>query len=516
MGGKKFDTSRRSFLRRAGMLLSAVGVSAGVKSGLLDSIARRAKKSYGTANAAASDITWHVIDMAHRAGADPRSLFLTKQYKQEAMGNWVSALNCVYTNAEIGEYPAANGQNLYVAEVDGRGGIGVPNPLGTDHADNIFATMGIQGDGGHRSGWTVRGSMNGGVALGKANAMVNQGLTAVDLARWNPNVNVNNPGNITSSDVQEADEFVALYKDTATYMTRAELKLLVGTFELNTSNLVGDGALQKLDAIWRDARPIAGQDDVFKIGHAGRAQSLFSINLDPNAAPGEVFEPLDMSGTPISNLDLLTDFEYGNTNFRAGGVHVGEMAFHAYRAFAHPSMLLNSMIVQANTNDWHGQNSPGAAGSRQALWATLWTRMIDSYAKFAKVTPDTLNDPTGELGYTLWDTSLIILTSEFARSTRWSGDNGDTLPQWMVLAGGSVIGRTVGDVQVRSDANAGGGYSNDRVMGFNGADLDNPQPGANRMDDADVYASVVTTLNGQPYQGSPVYQDAIFDLSTFG
>lgn len=515
MGGKKFDTSRRSFLRRAGMVLSAVGVSAGVKSGLLDSIARKAKKDFGTAHAAASDIKFHIIDMAHRAGADPRSLFLAKSYKQTPMANWVSALNCVYSNAEIGEYPAYNGQNLYLAEVDGRGGIGVANPLGA-HADNIMFSLSLQGDGGHRSGWTVRGSNNGGVALGKANAMLNQGITAVDLARWNPNVNVNNPGNITSSDVGEADEFVSLYKDTATYMTRSELKLLVGSFELNTSNLVGDGALQKLDAIWRDARPIAGQDDVFKIGHAGRAQSLFSINLDPNAAPAEVYEPLDMSGTPIANTELLLDFEYGNTNFRAGGVHVGEMAYHAYRAFAHPSMLLNSMIVQANTQDWHGQNSFGAAGSRQALWATLWTRMIDSYAKYAKVTPDTLNDPTGELGYTLWDTSLIVMSSEFARSTRWSGDNGDTTPGWVMVAGGAVKGRTVGDTYVADGGGYGGGYSNDRVMGFNGTDLDTPVEGAGRMDDADVYASIVTAINGSPYMGNAMYTDAMFDLSIFG
>lgn len=504
MSGKKVDVSRRSFLQRSALLVSALGVGASVQSGLMDAIVRRAKKSYGSA-LAAGNVYIRQIDIAFRAGQDMKGLFGSRNLKVYDFADRMGSLNYRWSSARTGEYDTGNANKLYLAEVTGQGTLGA-NPLGVNHADKV-AYIRTPGDGGHTSSWTVRGARgNGAVTVTKANAMRTQGVGAVDAVLWNPNVNVQNPGSISLTEVNDQNEFTELFKDKQLYFTREELMHLVGTFELNTANLLGDGALQKLDSIWKTSRPLPGQDDVFQIAHSGRAGSLFSVDLNPTIA--SPYMPTNMqTGSAFDANQALLDFAFGDQDYRFGGTHFGEAFFQLYRAMSHPGNLVLNATIQSNPGDQHGDTSGNdALTTRQGRFANTMTRAISTFMDYAANTPDLLNDPTGELGLTILDTSLIVLSSEFDRSIALSSDSGDRTPGAMALFGGIVNGGTYTDVEPRASASGTdfNGYAAGRVFGLDANGVPN-QPVQGNMSmlpsDEDVYASV---LKAQGYSDSDI------------
>ena len=96
---KPSEITRRNFISRAGMLISALGITGGIQSGLMDGIIRKATKKWGgEALAAQPGAVRYFIELCARAGWQTNSLFGSAGHKYDTAN---SNLNFFSTPANV-------------------------------------------------------------------------------------------------------------------------------------------------------------------------------------------------------------------------------------------------------------------------------------------------------------------------------------------------------------------------------------------------------------------------------
>lgn len=163
--------------------------------------------------------------------------------------------------------------------------------------------------------------------------------------------------------------------------------------------------------------------------------------------------------------------------------------------------LVNSVQLSVNTNDWHGYQQ---IGQNRVFPQQMSIRLAEAI-KFLKVTPDKASS-TGE---TLWDTTVILLTSEFNRGLVGAGRNNvDGQTQGFIAIGKNVEGGYYGGFDLPNKASALGQSSGiDPITGApKVASVSNPLPGKNSP--AEAY-STFQALLGNKFDNSKVLKAMI-------
>jgi hypothetical protein len=460
MALKPSNISRRNFVHRAGMLVTALGLSGSVQSGLMDQIVKKANKKWGREALAQSGTSIkYMVEICYRAGAQINSLFpstghTTPVTSQSARLNiYSSPQNILAFNRDgkttwIADFlPAAGGM--------GQGGRYLKNTL-EDPTLPGLANVGIAQTealdlqtGNHTANFSTRAPTGASVAP----AVLHAG--AIGPARPVQGIQWMNGGGVTNqrgaypalSAVNSRAQFQSLFRELPMYFSRDELKLIVGAFDENTGALVTEGTLHKLDQMWRSTQDVRSgvyndDDPVVVNSRGGRNQSTLSLIAALDARYTASIP--NFNGT-IANAD--------------GGTPLGEALNSAVAGFSVGA--ISTMMVGLDKNDWHGDISAmDTAGSKQGTMNIIHGNALAGLWKSAEQLPD----PDGQ--GVVADHLLVMITSEFARTPLRNGggvgsDNGDGGTGFCVLMGKSIRNGSYGDIRgtdgavLGFDANSG-------------------------------------------------------------
>lgn len=453
---KKPSLSRRSFVRRAGMFVSALGVGGAVQTGLMDSILRKATKKWGgEAFAADNGVVHYVVEICLRAGFQFNSLFPSTGHSMP-IGQRASDLNFYSSPANVLRFDHP-GDSLARPVYFTRYGAGV----GGDRLFNTISSINASGkhvgvatsetivlqNGNHRPDFRTRSpntnapspavlhAFGPGVPKAPVQAVVFN--TVVDVA------NVTGPlPSIDGNGVTGKDQLFSLYRDLPMYFTFDELKLIVGELENGAVKPggVGAGAIHSLDEIFK-MRNVPGTDAVASVSLNGRQQSQLQIGqlLDTTyAAVTGNFIGID-DGTPVfsGGFPNPSVFEGFNGSFKLGSSLAGV-------ASAFGRGALTTAVVNLETNDWHKDiYALDNTGSKQSKWNEYVGNALSGFLQ----TCAQLDDPLAP-GKKVIDSLLVSLASEFTRTPRNANntDNGDGGTQAFAFIGSKVRSGSFGDI----------------------------------------------------------------------
>lgn len=130
--------------------------------------------------------------------------------------------------------------------------------------------------------------------------------------------------------------------------------------------------------------------------------------------------------------------------------------------------LINSAQVVISTGDWHRYQS---IGSSPSSYAGEMAAILSSTISYLQKTPD----PASTKGETLWDTTFILIGTEFTRGIAPIGrDNNDGGTQGFALIGKRVAGGFYGGFNLKDTAGvAGSTYGCDLITGAKTPDQKN-------------------------------------------
>ena len=534
----KMDVSRRSFLQRSALLVGGLGVTASVQSGLLDSIARRAKRTFGTAMAQANPgiVDFH-IEISSRLGLQLNALFASPSHTLpigtgagQRFGN--DQLNFYWTPNMIQQVPVSGtNRSVYLARVDGFGNVG-NNPLAA-YADRIAYSEAVSdGPGGffpHTDKWKTRfPSMEASPppVVHAFHTPFDVPIRGIRLGIPEGFLGVSHEGrSLPSMDASVADDvgLVNLYKDVPLPFTYDELKTIVGSFD-DAGTLVSDGLQQKLDSVWRSTVNMKGNrndDEPTKLVNGGRNMSTlqYDLRLDGNPTPTLPTNTISTDPVLVRNMFGYDDDALINLGQFSGQVHLGRTFFHTWQAMG--LGLARTMAIDINSDDWHSDrpaDDAAAMMAKQGLWANALARVLANFLDFASNTPNPLPGRTG----TIADSLLISMTSEFTRTpfNNNNSDNGDGYTQGFCFIGSRVNGGVYGDIDTHTrplplDDNGITTYGSNRVISFDPVSGE-LAPGTARMLPGDVWKTQMQLLGlteadyaGHNVDGTPI--DCVID-----
>jgi hypothetical protein len=440
MAFKPSNISRRNFVHRAGMLVTALGLSGSVQSGLMDQIVKKANKKWGREALAQTPTGYkYMVEICYRAGAQINSLFPSTGHATTAVGNQSPRLNVYSSPANI--LPMMrDGKNVYFARfVAGQGGDRLKTVLETTAG---LETVGVAQTealdlqtGNHTANFSTRAPTGAAVAP----AVLHAG--AIGPARPVQGIQWMNGGGVTNqrgaypalSAVNSRAQFQSLFRELPMYFTKDELKVIVGSFDENTGAMINPGTLHKVDEMWRKAQDVRSgvyndDDPVVVNSKGGRNQSTLSLIGALDARYNAI--TANFGGT-IANAD--------------GGTPLGEALASAAAGFSVGA--ISTMMVGLDKNDWHGDISPmDTAGSKQGSMNIVHGNAIAGLWASAA----TLPDPDGD--GVVADHLLVMITSEFARTPLRNGggvgsDNGDGGTGYCVLMGKRIRNGSYGDIR---------------------------------------------------------------------
>ncbi len=470
MSSKKIDVSRRSFVRRAGLLVSSLGVGASVQSGLLDAIVRKANRKWGVGEAMAAEpgVVNYAVEICLRAGFQFNCLFPSQGHLADTHN---AALNFYSTNQNVLAYqsPGSGARPVYFSKfVAGQGG------------ERLMNTIAAINGGGERIGvatseairlqtaqHTASFSSRAPTTNTPAPAVLHAALAPETAVRGvvfdGGRVDHQNAGlpEIDGTTVRTREQFRSLYRDLPMYFTFDELKLVLGEIEngaVKPGSAIGGGAIGSLDQLFL-AKNIKGTDSVAQVSLSGRGQSLLQIGAALDATYASIAPNFPNIDQGYPNFDIQSPKTFlGYT----GSVALGSALASSLSGFANGA--LNTAVVTMESQDWHGaiyaKNDPE---SRQAKWNVY---LGDALAGFLASAAQ-LDDPLAP-GKKIIDSLLISLSSEFTRTPNRNGsgagnDNGDGGSQAFAFLGSKVRSGSLGNI-------TGAG----QVVGF---DPSNGQPG---------------------------------------
>jgi hypothetical protein len=449
------NISRRNFVHRAGLLMTALGVSGSVQSGLMEKIVKKANKKWGREALAATNSVKYFVDIGYRAGAQINSLFPSKGASMNAPATWSPRLN-VYSSTN--DPLVRDGNSTYFARyVAGQGADNLRLVL---QNDPNLATVGVAHTealdlqtGNHTGNFATRAPTGASVAPAVLHAGALAPARPVQGIQWMNGGGVTNQrGSYPAlSAVSTRAQFQGLFRELPMYFTRDELKLIVGSFNETTGALENQGTLHKLDAMWRGAQDVRSgvyndSDPVVVNSLSGRNQSTLSLIAALDATYNAIMP--NFSGT-ISDT--------------TGGVALGEALASGVAGFARGA--ISTLMVGLDMNDWHGDISAiNTAGSKQGSMNIVHGNALAGLWKSAANLPD----PDGD--GTVADHLLVMITSEFTRTPLRNGggvgsDNGDGGTGSCVLMGKMIRNGSFGDIRATDGATLGFDYNTGAVGG---------------------------------------------------
>lgn len=448
--------TRRNFVQRAGLLVSALGLSGTVQSGIMDSITKKAARKWGSeALAQSASRAKFFVEICFRAGFQNNSLFPSAGHAATA-GARSPRLN-FYSSAANVKSIDRDGRDVFIATFPGLGGQG---------GDALFNELNLRTDVGVATSESVQlqtgqhtGSFNsrGPTGSSAAPAIVHASIAAgrpVQGIEWNNGAAVTNERGTSGlpalSRVQNRTQFQSLFRELPMYFTKDELKLIVGTFDAEGKVMAGqEGALQRIDQLWRSTQdPRSGvyndADAVVVNSTAGRNQSTLSL-----------LQAIDQRYTQVTGAGSRFAAA-GVLNNGLGGTNLAQALASAAAAFS--AGASSTFTVACESGDWHGDiNQLDDQGGKQGRWNLVLGNSLAGLIEAANALPD-----PDEPSKTVLDGLLISLTSEFTRTPLRNGansgdDNGD---------GGRAAFTYIGKM-VRNGAYGNIDHTNGQVIGFN-------------------------------------------------
>ncbi len=157
---------------------------------------------------------------------------------------------------------------------------------------------------------------------------------------------------------------------------------------------------------------------------------------------------------------LIPNDIHASLNTGANGTYTnfGQALGHTLKAMTYN--LINSSTIELSIGDWHGRRDMTSTRVHFEEVAAKLAAAVD----YLKATPD-LQGPNGT---TLWDTTTIVIGSEFNRNDSTFGkDNGDGGSQGTLILSKKVRGGYYGGVEYLNNSNAEG---NPRILRHAGVD----------------------------------------------
>lgn len=452
------NITRRNFVQRAGLLVTALGVSGSVQSGLMDQIVKKANKRWGReALAQSANSAKYLVEICYRAGAQINSLFPSAGHTLVATANQNPKLN-IYTSSDRHIALNRDGNDTYFAQYTaGQGADKLRTILaGTAGLETVGVAVSeaIQlQTGQHTSNFATRAPTGAAVAPAVLHAGAIGPARPVQGIAWASGGGVaNQRGSYPAlASVSSRAQFQSLFRELPMYFTKEELKLIVGTFDDQGKLVAGqEGALHKVDSMWRSAQdPRSGAfndtDVVVVNSMGGRNQSTLSL-----------IQALDNTYTQIApNFGATID----NPN---GGVALGQALASAAAAFSRGAA--STFMVGLNLGDHHSDiQARNTVGSKQGQMNIVHGNALAGLWQSAAALPD----PDGQ--GTVADHLLVKITSEFTRTPLRNGggvgsDNGDGGTSGVAWMGKMIRNGSYGNI----DGVSGAVVGFDRVTGAMG------------------------------------------------
>ena len=433
------NITRRNFVQRAGLLVTALGVSGSVQSGLMDQIVKKANKRWGReALAQTPNSVKYLVEICYRAGAQLNSLFPSAGHtipvaQQNARLNiYSSPANIVPLNRDgkdtyFARYTAGAGADRLRTILEGTAGL---ETVGVATSEAIDLQTGQ-----HTSNFATRAPTGAAVAPAVLHAAAFGPARPVQGIEWANGGGVANQRGAypALSAVSSRAQFQSLFRELPMYFTKEELKLIVGSFDDQGKMVAGqEGALHKIDSMWRSAQdPRSGAfndtDVVVVNSTGGRNQSTLSL-----------IQALDTTYTQIApNFGATID----NPN---GGVALGQALASAAAAFSRGAS--STFMVALNLGDHHSDiQARDTVGSKQGQMNIVHGNALAGLWQSAAALPD----PDGQ--GTVADHLLVKITSEFTRTPLRNGggvgsDNGDGGTSGVAWMGKTVRNGNYGNI----------------------------------------------------------------------
>lgn len=467
------ELSRRTFLRRVSALLSTAGVTAAAHSSLMDRIARKAARKWGSDALAADGIgsVHFCVEILIRAGFQTNCLFPSEGHLTPFGSALRSrALNQYSSPDKIITVPIAGSPRpLYIAPYTRTPGTVEGAQKLAEFAQRIAMTESVKLTNGHTDDWRARSPNNLAMCPTALHAMHAPGsaVKAVEFNRFGNGMTINRTGEEANffSKVANRSEFLGLYEDLPNYFTKEELKLAIGEIE---DGLVVDGrvgAIGDLDRLFQ-ASQIKGYDDAVALSLSARAQAQLSMK------PRVAIEGIDAAGLsldPAYDAQLIADFGGAAEISRSvdGNVPIGQTLAGIAKGFR--AKALTTATITLNAGDWHSFDKPSTidmASSQQGEWNIWLGNALYGFLKTLDRTPDP-HDPTKKMS----DSFFLSISSEFTRTAIRTDDtddgvntnNNDGGSQAFIFIGSNVRGGSYGNV-----TGQGGLVGFDPVTGLTG------------------------------------------------
>jgi len=449
MALKPSQITRRNFVQRAGLLVSALGVGASVQSGLMDAIVKKATKKWGAEAIAAEPnmVAFHV-EILLRAGFQSNSLFPSLGQKMDTRNQ---ALNVYSSPANIlpltlgtqkagvatpftANYGATAGSTTPSgAGANGLGAYIMANG-GTKYGIATSESISLQ-NGQHTGTFASRQPSSSSAAPAVLHTALNPMATPIGGLEWNNGVSTTSQNGMYSalSQVKDQTTMQALFKDLPMYFTRNELNLINGAFDATTGALTTPGSIDKFDAMFA-TKNVPGTTDVAAVSVAGRNQAQLSLLVKH-----------------LASLNLITANGAGGNfvglNTAMGGTQLGVALANAAAAFS--AGIISSFTVSLDSADWHGNISNlDDPNGKQGMWNNYIGNALTGFLK----SMDQLKSVTYQGGTMPMSNSFLLsMSSEFTRTPNRNGggmgsDNGDGGNASFVFIGSKVASGNYGNI----------------------------------------------------------------------
>ena len=456
---KPNQIDRRNFLRRAGLLVTGLGLTASVQSGLLDVITKKAVKRWGREALAQSSAqpVHFMIEINIYLGHQFNTLFATKGHKA---GGANTNLNFYSTPDMITTYRPPNApraRDLFVVRYPTdpmtggiSGGQNLLNALGEinatgDRVGIATSEMILQPDVNHRTNFIARAP--NGTAPAPCYLHASTAPSApVQAIHWNGGPVENQRGMVnglemaTLSEVSNGGQLESLFRPLPMYFSPEEFKVLAGTFDEQSGDLVRDGFID-------------GFDQAFLVNAAPGANDVYATR----SKPGRNQATLDRLANIRNTFDAQAG-KFANIGTNLDGAPLQQALNYALAAFHDGSST--TFTISMNESDWHGEiPNKNDSTSIQGQWNSYLGNALAGVMRAAAE----LTDP--HTGHTtkILDSMLLSVGSDFTRTPNRTsgGTNNDDGGTW----GGILLGSKVNTGSFGSITGAGAVESFDRTTG---------------------------------------------------
>ena len=406
---------RREFINRAGFLLGSLGLPSSFKMDLMEKLIR----SMNPDAVASAAQPVRLLEICLRMGVPLIQFGTGAEFAKLTTPKYSN-----FAYAGNGIMKAAGASNLY---------LNTDSAALAKHAANIAITSGIASDGAHTNMFNIR---KGSTGLSLTTPIVelaaaNSTGSLMNGVKW-PGDAINNTNGMRDlTQVNGAQDFLNTFKNQRLQMTNPELGAV----------LTAAQKLSHKQAVLLEDR-LKDSLQQYQV----HSNAIQTFNADYGALLTTSSLPSGLTSTAPVPPPCCSTASYADEN-KAIALSLKAMQ----------NNLINSSMVVVELGDWHSFQQVGQSGYVTRAISNTLTSAVD----FLKMT----NDPASLTGQTLWDTTTIMLSSEFNRGLNPMGtDNTDGDTQGLMMIGKNVRGNYYGSFDL-SGSGKGVAYGFDNMTG---------------------------------------------------